>query len=85
MNKNNISVTINFVPVIAAVLAINKAIDAGDPQVTFKRLLAPTAHILDLDEHNEEKYQSSLATQKSNKADVRANGSSCGLLFVVGC
>ncbi|BFY98703.1 hypothetical protein BsWGS_01743 [Bradybaena similaris] len=55
--------------VIAAVLAINKAVDAGDPQLTFNTLNAPAAHILDLDEHTMEKYQSSLATQKSNKAD----------------
>uniref|UniRef100_A0A0B7B822 Ras GTPase-activating-like protein IQGAP1 n=1 Tax=Arion vulgaris TaxID=1028688 RepID=A0A0B7B822_9EUPU len=55
--------------VIAAVLAINNAVDTGNPQVTFNALNAPAAHILDLDEHNMEKYQSSLATQKSNKAD----------------
>ena len=57
-------------PVIAAVVAINKAIDAGDPHVTFTSLQHPDAHILDLDEAIEEKYQTHLATQKSNKADV---------------
>ncbi|XP_012941932.1 ras GTPase-activating-like protein IQGAP1 isoform X2 [Aplysia californica] len=55
--------------VIAAVVAINKAIDAGDPHVTFTALQEPDAHILDLDESIEEKYQTNLATQKSNKAD----------------
>ncbi|CAG5135114.1 unnamed protein product, partial [Candidula unifasciata] len=55
--------------VIAAVWAINKAVDAGNPQVTFSALSSPAAHILDLDENTMEKYQDSLATQKSNKAD----------------
>nr|KAI8756299.1 ras GTPase-activating-like protein IQGAP1 isoform X2 [Biomphalaria glabrata] len=55
--------------VILAVVAINKAIDVGHPQATFNALLNPAAHITDLDEHNDEKYQASLATQKSNKAD----------------
>ncbi|KAH9500962.1 Ras GTPase-activating-like protein iqgap1 [Bulinus truncatus] len=57
--------------VILAVVAINKAIDVGHAQATFNTLLNPAAHIIDLDEHNAEKYQASLATQKSNKADQR--------------
>ncbi|CAL1534099.1 unnamed protein product [Lymnaea stagnalis] len=56
--------------VIAAVLAINKSIETGNSQATFNALLNPAAHITELDEHNADKYQASLATQKSNKADL---------------
>ena len=57
--------------VIATIVDINKAIDVGDSQMTCKALQNPAAHITNLDENNQDKYQTSLATQKSNKADVR--------------
>ncbi|GFS00271.1 Ras GTPase-activating protein nGAP-like isoform X6, partial [Elysia marginata] len=37
--------------------------------MTCKALQHPAAHITNLDENNQSKYQTSLATQKSNKAD----------------
>ncbi|RUS77832.1 hypothetical protein EGW08_014406 [Elysia chlorotica] len=55
--------------VIATIVDINKAIDVGDSLMTCKALQNPAAHIANLDENNQDKYQSSLATQKSNKAD----------------
>ena len=36
----------------------------------MEKLQHPDAHIMDLDENIQDKYQTSLATQKSNKADV---------------
>jgi len=55
--------------IIFAVAAINKAIEAGDAHVTYLALQHPEAHVFDLDEALEEKYQATLATQRSNKAD----------------
>lgn len=55
--------------VISTIVDINKAIDVGDAQMTCKALQHPAAHISNLDENNQSKYQTNLATQKSNKAD----------------
>jgi hypothetical protein len=51
----------------AAVLAINEAIDLGDPQVTLIKLQNPAAVLKDVDESNADRYQKSLETSKSDK------------------
>ncbi|XP_059176256.1 ras GTPase-activating-like protein IQGAP1 [Physella acuta] len=55
--------------VIAAVLAINKSVEAGGSQATLNALSNPAAHITDLDESNADKYQTVLAAEKSSKMD----------------
>ncbi|XP_063433642.1 ras GTPase-activating-like protein IQGAP1 [Mytilus trossulus] len=63
------------VKVLSAVAAINQALDVGDPERTFKALCNEDACVPDLDEHNMEKYQKQLVSQKATKSEA-----SCELL-----
>ncbi|KAK6188369.1 hypothetical protein SNE40_004554 [Patella caerulea] len=56
--------------VLGAVAAINQAVDAGDPNNTYIALSLPAAHLEDLDEHNMEKYQATLAANKHEKSGL---------------
>lgn len=55
--------------VLNTVAAINQAVDAGDPTITFNRLSEPSAHLPEVDEHNADSYQSAMAKKKSEKAE----------------
>ncbi|KAL5004093.1 hypothetical protein ScPMuIL_017549 [Solemya velum] len=55
------------VKVLSAIALINQAVELGDSNHTFETLVAPDAHITDLDEHNAAKYQSSLVDTKNGK------------------
>ena len=56
---------------MSAIAFINKAIDIGDSQGTFKALSAPNACVGDLDEENSDRYQKSLEEAKTAKKEVR--------------
>ncbi|XP_048258787.1 ras GTPase-activating-like protein IQGAP1 isoform X2 [Haliotis rufescens] len=63
------------ITVLTAVALINQAVDTGSPENTFNALCQPDAHLLEVDEHNMEKYQDCLAAQRHSKS-----GSPCDLL-----
>lgn len=55
--------------VLNAVAAINQAVDAGDSLTTYNCLSHPDAHLLEVDEHNIDAYQASLAQAKVTKRE----------------
>ena len=55
---------------LSAIAYINKSVDMGDAQGTYKALSAPNSCIADLDEENVDKYQNSLEEAKSAKKEV---------------
>ena len=57
----------------AAVLAINEAIDKGDPQQTLLQLQNPAAVLKDVEEQNSQKYHETLQTAKTNKGLKQTN------------
>ena len=59
-----------MISVLSAIAYINKSVDMGDSQGTYKALSAPNACIADLDEENADKYQKSLEDAKSAKKEV---------------
>lgn len=56
-----------FDPVHAAVIAINDAIDHGDPAGTLAAMRNPNAMLLNLDESSAQHYQDTLFQAKAEK------------------
>lgn len=56
-----------FNPVHAAVIAINDAIDHGDPAGTLAAMRNPNAMLLNLDESAAQHYQDTLFQAKAEK------------------
>nr|KAG5685671.1 hypothetical protein BaRGS_014478 [Batillaria attramentaria] len=59
--------------VLNAVAAINQAVDAGDATTTYNCMCDPEAHLPEVDEHNSDTYQVSLAEAKAAKAESTNN------------
>ncbi|XP_070541740.1 ras GTPase-activating-like protein IQGAP1 isoform X2 [Ptychodera flava] len=59
----------------AAIIAINEAIDKGQPDVTVAALENPSAHLLNIRFKNQDGYQDILAAAKASKAEAVLNKS----------
>lgn len=76
----SLSLSLSSLPVHAAVLAINEAIDGGDHLITLSKLQNPAAVLNDIESDNSPRYQSSLETSKKDKKGT-ANIYTCTYMY----
>ncbi|XP_071553686.1 ras GTPase-activating-like protein IQGAP1 [Temnothorax nylanderi] len=55
------------ISVLSAIAAITKAVDTGNPDFVYEKLLNPDAHLTELDEFNKVKYAQELTTARQVK------------------
>ena len=77
----SLSLSLSSLPVHAAVLAINEAIDGGDHLITLSKLQNPAAVLNDIESDNSPRYQSSLETSKKGKKGT-ANIYTCTYMYM---
>ncbi|XP_076443787.1 ras GTPase-activating-like protein IQGAP1 isoform X2 [Babylonia areolata] len=71
--------------VLNAVAAINQAVDAGDPHMTFNTMSDPQAHLPEVEEDIADAYQSALSECKAGKVQSQADNPLLTHADIVGC
>ena len=58
------------VQVLTAIAKINQAVDTGNVTMTYQSLVGQDAHIVGVDQNNQEKYHAQLAAAMHDKRHV---------------